>query len=107
MSRPSRDAKPDQCVSQILGILKEYRIAHSAAVIEAYRQNSASVRVRIIDPDFQGHDRVDREHGIWSILQKLPDEVQKEITLLLLLTPDEALFSFTSFEFDNPVPSRL
>lgn len=107
MSRLSKDINPDRSVRQILDLLAEYDSTHPAALIHAYRQNSASVRIRIIDPDFQGRDRVERERNIWNILGKLPDDVQNEITLLLLLTPDEAGFSFTNFEFDNPIPSHL
>jgi hypothetical protein len=63
--------------------------------------------VRIIDCDFHGQDRVDRERAIWGILEALPAVVQNEITLLLLLTPEEADSSFANFEFENPLPSQL
>jgi hypothetical protein len=63
--------------------------------------------IRIIDPDFQGMDRIEREPAIWKLLHKLPEEVFVNITMLLLLTPEEAETSLASQEFDHPIPSRL
>jgi hypothetical protein len=37
----------------------------------------------------------------------LPEEVVAEITVLLLLTPDEAKKSVGNVDFENPIPSRL
>jgi stress-induced morphogen len=107
MNRSSRDAQADPAVRQVLEVLGEYNASHRDAKIEAYRQNSASVRVRIIDPEFQGVDRIQRENLVWTILERLPESIQTQITLLLLLTPQEAEFSFTNLEFENPIPSGL
>ncbi|HJT31010.1 MAG TPA: hypothetical protein VJ783_03005 [Pirellulales bacterium] len=60
-----------------------------------------------MDRDFSGQGRAEREDDLWAIIEKLPEEVVSEISLLLLLTPDEAKKSFANMEFDNPVPSRL
>ena len=76
-------------------------------MIEAYRQNSVSVRIRIIDADFKGKGRAQREEEVWAALEQLPEDVAAEISLLLLLTPEEAKSSFASFEFDAPIPSKL
>jgi hypothetical protein len=102
-----RTKRPDPLLRQIVKALGEYDAAHPQAVIEAYRQNSVSVRVRILDPQFAGRSRVEREDEVWAALNKLPEETAAEISLLLLLTPDEAKNSFASAEFDNPIPSRL
>ena len=66
-----------------------------------------SIRLRIIDPDFQGMDRIEREPEIWELLRKLPEEVAVNITMLLLLTPEEAEHSLASQECDYPIPSRV
>ncbi len=71
------------------------------------RQNNVSVRIRIIDPDFQGKDRVDRDTYAWQFLDDLPDETKADITMLLLLTPKEAKTSLANAEFEEPIPSRL
>jgi hypothetical protein len=107
MSRVDRSAKPDAEVSQVLDVLSSYEQAHPRAMIEGRRQNPVAIRVRIIDPDFEGIDLVDREDEIWPLLQKLPEEVFANLTMLLLLTPEESTHSFASMEFDDPIPSRL
>ena len=73
----------------------------------AYRQNSVSLRVRILNAEFAGKSRAQREEEVWELLGKLPEETAAEISQLLLLTRDEATKSFASLEFDDPTPSRL
>jgi hypothetical protein len=107
MARRDRSTKPDVHVQQILDALTEYERIHPLAQIEGRRQNPVSIRLRIIDPDFQGMDRIAREPEIWKLLRKLPEEVFVNITMLLLLTPEEAEHSFASQEFDHPIPSRV
>lgn len=107
MARIDRSATPDVQVQQILDVLTEYERAHPLAQIEGRRHNPVSIRLRIIDPDFQGMDRIAREPDIWKLLRQLPDEVFVNITMLLLLTPEEAEHSLASQEFDHPIPSRV
>jgi hypothetical protein len=102
-----RTKRPDQRLKQIVAALKDFEAAHSQADIEAYRQNSVSVRVRVIDPGFQGKSRAQREEELWAVLEQLPEELAAEISVLLLLTPEEAKSSFASVDFDNPIPSQL
>ena len=83
------------------------RSAHPQAEIEVYRYNSVSVRIRIINPEFEGVRRAAREDEPWRFLNELPEEVVAEISLLLLFTPEEAKQSFANMEFDNPIPSKL
>jgi hypothetical protein len=107
MARRDRSAQPDEQVQQILDILTAYERAHPQAQIEARRHNPVSIRLRIIDPDFQGMDRIEREPAIWKLLRQLPEEVFVNITMLLLLTPEETAQSLASHEFDHPIPSRV
>jgi len=107
MKRPPRERPIDADVQAIDNILESYQAAHPSAEIRSYRQNSACIRIRIIDPAFQKSDRVARDNRIWKILRKLPEDVQSQITMVLLLTPDEATTSFANMEFDHPIPSRL
>jgi hypothetical protein len=80
---------------------------HPRAQIEAYRQNSVSIRVRIIDPDFAGISRAERHEIVWRFLETLSDDVQSQMSLLILLTPEELPTSIANLEFDNPIPSSL
>jgi len=107
MTRIDRSEKPDAQVQQILGVLAEYRSTHPHAQLEARRRNPVSIRIRIIDPDFQGMNRVAREPEIWKLLKKLPEDVFANITMLLLLSPDETENSLANFEFEHPIPSRV
>src|SRR5215475_8886123 len=107
MALHDRSAQPGGQVQQILDLFTAYERTHPQAQIEGRRHNPVSIRLRIIDPDFQGMDRIEREPAIWKLLSKLPEEVFVNITMLLLLTPEEAGKSFASQEFDHPIPSRL
>jgi hypothetical protein len=102
-----RTKHPDPYLKQIVRALGQYNEAHPKALIEAYRQNSVSVRLRVIDSDFKGMSRTQREEEVWAALEQLPEDVAAEISLLLLLTPEEAKRSFASIEFDDPIPSKL
>ncbi len=107
MSRSIRGSS-DVYLQQIDDALREYEEQHPHATIEMYRQSAASIRIRIIDPDFAGHDRAQRHAEVWrQYLSNLPDDVQGEISVLLLLSPDETRKSFANIEFDDPAPSRL
>ncbi|SRR5216683_1829656 len=106
MARRSR--KSDPGVQRILETLRsEYGTKHARAKIEAYRYNPASIRVRIVDPDFRNQGILEREAVVDHILRTLPEDIQADITILLLLTPEESKASFGSMEFDDPTPSRL
>jgi hypothetical protein len=107
MARRDKSTPPDPQVQQILDVLAEYERLHSQAQIEGRRHSPVSIRLRIIDPDFQGKDRLEREPELWTLLQRLPEDVFVNITMLLLLTPEEAAKSFASQEFEHPVPARV
>lgn len=99
--------KADRPMTLIQEALAEYGSAHPQAKIDLYRHSSVSIRVRIIDGGFEGKSRAQREDEIWPLLERLPEEVVAELSLLLLLTPNEAKKSFANVEFDDPVPSLL
>jgi hypothetical protein len=56
---------------------------------EAYRYNSASIRIRIIDDVFEGKSDSEREKMVDPILDELPEDTQSDIMLLLTLTESE------------------
>jgi len=107
MSVKLRVKRPDPVLRQIASALNDYQAKHPLAEIEAYRQNSVSVRIRIINPEFRDKSRGDREDTVWAHLNALPEEVASEISLLLLLTEEEARRSLANADFDDPIPSRL
>lgn len=73
----------------------------------AYRYNLASIRVRLVDSSFRGKSRTEREEMVYPIIEQLPETTQDDITILLLLTPEEAASTLRNMEFEHPTPSRL
>jgi hypothetical protein len=61
----------------------------------------------VIDPDFAELSKADRGRVVWPYLRKLPEDVQGDITVLLLLSPEEMVGSFANHDFENPARSRL
>lgn len=99
--------RTDQVIEQIKHVLDEYQGDNPNAEVDLYRQNSASVRVRIINPKFARMDRIERNDELWSYLKRLPPRPQSDISMLLLLAPGEKKSSLINLEFEDPIPSRL
>jgi stress-induced morphogen len=99
--------KADTALEAVIAVLAKYEAEHRSAEIEVFRQNSVSIRIRIVDPDFADFSRTERHNSLWKLLGELSQDVQSEISTILLLTPEEKKNSFASFEFDDPLPSRL
>ncbi len=74
-----------------------------------YRYNPASIRLRITDPSFAGKSFEQREAVLHPLLRSLPERIRTDITLILLLTPEECddASDLMNLEFDDPVGSRL
>jgi hypothetical protein len=97
----------DAVIDRIIEALRAYETDHPSARIDLYRQNPVSVRVRIIDPDFAGRNKIERSKEAWKYLNSLPDEIQSDLSSLILLTPEETKMSFANLEFEDPIPSSL
>lgn len=78
---------------------------------DAYRYNSASIRIRIVDPRFEGKSTEQRDAMVEPLLDQLPGTTQADIMNLITMTPDEAADSFGKFlanaEFEEPSKSML
>lgn len=78
---------------------------------DAYRYNSASIRVRVIDDRFAGKSVEERDAMVEPLLEQLPEATQAEIMNLLTLSPDELTRSsrhlLVNEEFEDPSPSML
>ena len=78
---------------------------------DAYRYNSASIRVRVIDPRFEGLSIEKRDALVEPLLEQLPEEIQADIMNLITLSPSEAAnptkLSLVNLEFEDPSPSIL
>jgi len=97
----------DAVIDSIITVLENYQTNYPQAQIDLYRQNSVSVRVRIIDPEFAGLSKLERSQRVWQYLNQLDEEVQADISTILLLTPDETESSFANMDFNHPIPSQI
>ena len=82
--------------------------------VDAYRYNSASIRVRVIDPRFEGLAPEKRDAMVEPHLEKLKERTQADIMNLFTFAPSElqqtpeTLKEFLlNTEFDDPSPSML
>ena len=75
--------------------------------VKVYRYNPASIRVRIIDERFRGRSKPERERMVLPLVRALPEDIQSDITILLLLAPEEAGQSLMNREFEDPSRPRL
>ncbi len=82
--------------------------------VDAYRYNSAVIRVRVIDPRFEGKSRTRRDAMVEPYLDQLPTETQQDIVTLLMFAPSEIKQSPTllreyvlNVEFEEAGPPML
>ena len=82
--------------------------------VDAYRYNSASIRVRVIDPRFEGMSPEKRDAMVEPHLEQLPERTQADIISLYTFAPSELNQTPKTFrefvqntEFDDPSPSML
>jgi hypothetical protein len=81
---------------------------------DAYRYNSASIRVRVIDPRFEGLSHADRDAMVEPCLDTLPERTQADIITLFTFAPSELEQStgairelFLNTEFERETRSLL
>jgi len=87
--------------------------------VDAYRYNSASIRVRVIDKRFEGMAYAKRDAMVEPHLEKLPERTQADIMNLFTFAPSELARSepeqtpknirgfMMNAEFEDPSPSML
>src|SRR5437016_3359985 len=57
--------------------------------VHAYRYNSASIRLRVIDPRFEGLPTEKRDAMVEPLLERLPERTQADIMTLFTFAPSE------------------
>ncbi len=97
----------DDILEQVIAVLRKYQSEHPNAVIDLYRRNSVSIRVRIVDPAFREMSMKERNDLVWDYLDALSDDAQGDISMLVLLAPSEVQRSMGNMEYEDPVPSVL
>ena len=75
--------------------------------VDAYCFNPASIRLRFIDPRFEGKKGSERQELVFPVNDKLPKETHEDILLLLTLAPSEVgkvnRHALINLEFENPL----
>jgi hypothetical protein len=78
---------------------------------DAYRYNSASIRIRVVDARFKGKSSEERDAMVEPLIEKLPRKTQADIMNLITLYPGEAddttRAGMANMEFEDPSPSIL
>lgn len=97
----------DAAVKAIKNILDLYEQENPGAAAELYRQNTASIRIRIVDERFRRMSKPARHDRVFDFIAEhvADDDLIQEISVLLLLAPSEQPASLMNMEFDDPIPS--
>lgn len=108
-SRPWESKRTDE-TRQVEDVLRKAGFAE----VDAYRYNSASIRVRVIDPRFEGLTHEERDALVEPHLKLLPERTQADIISLFTFAPSELKQAGKSLrehllntEFEDPSPSML
>lgn len=97
----------DDTVQTIKTALDLYEDEHPGAEASLYRQNNASVRLRVIDSRFEGMSKSRRHAEVWDFLAaRIPEDTLADVSLVLTVAPAELENSFANFEFEKPIPDR-
>jgi hypothetical protein len=94
----------DADVAPVERALQADAAQHPRAKIEVYRYNGGSICIRVIDPEFKGLNRVERDNLMWIHLDELPEDARSQVTMVVLLIPGEEKTPLGNLEFSNPSP---
>ena len=95
------EKRKDHVTQRIEQVLKN---ALPQGKVEAYRPEGYQyvIRVRVIDDGFRGMSRLDRYDLVERHLAELSEADRQDITMLVLLAPEETEHSLANLEFDDP-----
>ena len=98
----------DAEVRALKDALDVYEAEHPGADAALYRHNPASIRLRVIDPRFEGMTRSRRHADVWNFLAaRVKEDALADVSQLLTLALSELKMSFANFEFEDPIPSKV
>ncbi len=104
-----RSNEKDPVVDVLREALAHYEQAYPGAQSEIDRQNPGAVRIRIVDDRFAQLSRAQRHDDVWGFLtEHVTDrDALGEVSMLLLLTPQEKSTSLSNAEFERPTRSMF
>ena len=74
----------------------------SKAKVDAYRHGRFSIRLRVIDPSFHDCTIAERNRMTARLFDGLPESIDQDVSLVLLLSPQESKTHFMNEEFEHP-----
>jgi len=99
---------PDDVVMRVKAVLDEYESRYPGATAELYRQNPASIRIKIVDDRFAGRPKGQRHDEVWDFLAaRLNEDDMQDISVLLPLATSDLRSSLMNLEFEHPTDSKL
>lgn len=83
--------------------------------VESYRYSCASIRIRVVDPRFEGLSDLQRHDLVRGYFNRLPKRKQVDLIVIFPLTPAEmepdaewkTWWPIRNREFEHPSPSEL
>lgn len=114
MTQKSRSRWKARCTDETRFVEEFLRTNGRFEQVDAYRYNSGSIRLRVIDSRFENLPIEKRDAKVEKFLHQLPEETQRDIMILLTFaptelqaTPETAREALQNLEFENPSRSRL
>jgi hypothetical protein len=101
----SAGLRRDTALASLRKALTAYESAHPGSAAEAYRRHAEVLRLRVVDPRFRRWPRERRHDRLWDELRHLPEEVLSQITLAVLLAPEERDESLLNVDFEEFRPT--
>ncbi|HVS70131.1 MAG TPA: hypothetical protein VHQ47_02635 [Phycisphaerae bacterium] len=99
--------KPDPELLQVQRAMERFEADHPGAHADLYRQNSVSIRVRVLSDHFRAMTRADRHDEVWKYLESLDSRILEQISVLLPLAAGEKQRSMANMDFEDPLPSAI
>lgn len=102
IARKKQDERTRAIFEALKGAFPEIAGRQPADVV--YLINPVSIRVRVIDDRFAGKETAARERLVNQSLKNVPSDAVADITMLLMLTRQEAAdpLNLPNAEFDDP-----
>ena len=101
-AKKKQDERTRAIFAELASVFPDVASKRPAEVV--YLFNPVSIRVRVIDDRFEGKETAARERLVYRALKEISHEALADITMLLMLTRQEATdpINILSAEFDDP-----
>jgi hypothetical protein len=102
MSQSKTNGK-SQLHEHLKDLIADYKAKYPKARVDYYLKDDW-VRLRFIDPSFKGIGKFARHHRLWKYLERLPDEIVQDLSMLVAITPSERKLSGYNLKYEDELP---